>query len=229
MRLHALRHHGKPLREPMLLGQRLGRQQGRWMDARAPARTRRKVAVSASHRPPNSTPKTTRRQRRLRSSAGYACRRFRLAASRRAQSERASAPTCGRPSRVPGLTGAAEQCKRLTLSLSRMRTAQRALAQRVGAHDLESVGPDLAWQGAADAHDLGSVGSTGFFNAGSSRGGNSMGQAGSMGGSIATRGGKRRLRSSAVTVRGLKANQARLLQSRIRRRVAGCAGQRRGY
>ena len=73
-------------------------------NARWRASKRSHVAASVLHRPPTSTPTTTQRQRRARTSSGYVWRRLRRTAPTRAWPGRASAPVCASPARVTGLT-----------------------------------------------------------------------------------------------------------------------------
>ena len=68
------------------------------------ASKRSHVAAWVLNRPPTSTPTTTKRQRRARTSSGYVWRRLRRAAPTRAWPGRASAPGCASPARVIGLT-----------------------------------------------------------------------------------------------------------------------------
>ena len=86
--------------------QRGARRQGRWL--RGLVRGVEGMSrLNSLQRPPVARPKTTRRQRRARSSSGYVCRRLRCATRASETPACASAAGCGEPSRVSGETGVA--------------------------------------------------------------------------------------------------------------------------
>ena len=90
---------------PILHMQQPGGAAGGWPHGVVPGGGgRRKEAASAPKRPPTSTPITTRRARRALASSGEVCRRLRRAAAWTAAPGRVSAPGCGSPARVTGLT-----------------------------------------------------------------------------------------------------------------------------